>query len=82
MRMFITDESIMTLILENVNCRSIKGWSEVVYCIINMSFESFTNYVVICAILIDLKSAGGVQYNTSNRQASALKVSIMLIGEQ
>ena len=52
------------------------------YCIINMSFECFTNYVLICAVLIDLKSASGVQCKASNRQASALKVSIMLIGEQ
>ena len=47
-------------IFENVSCTAIKGWSEVVYCILNMSLERFTNYVVICAILIDLKSASGV----------------------
>ena len=31
-----------------------------VYCIINTRFECFTNYVVICAVLVDLKSASGV----------------------
>jgi hypothetical protein len=32
----------------------------VVYCILNMRSECFTNYVVICTVLIDLKSASGV----------------------